>query len=197
MRQLALVLVVFALVMTGCKKSANNGHETKTAKDANGYSYEYVENDPSGTRIYTLDNGLKIYLAVNKDEPRVQTYIAVRAGAKNDPRETTGLAHYFEHMMFKGTDKIGTKDWDKESVLIQAISDKFEEHAAETDPEKKAAIYAQIDSLSQEASQYAIANEYDKICSILGATGTNAWTSYEETVCKRNSIKRNRPLGKG
>ena len=182
MRQLALVLVVFALVMTGCKKSANNGHETKTAKDANGYSYEYVENDPSGTRIYTLDNGLKIYLAVNKDEPRVQTYIAVRAGAKNDPRETTGLAHYFEHMMFKGTDKIGTKDWDKESVLIQAISDKFEEHAAETDPEKKAAIYAQIDSLSQEASQYAIANEYDKICSILGATGTNAWTSYEETV---------------
>lgn len=173
---MALAMVV---AMTSCKKKA---HETKTETDANGYKYEYVTNDPSGTRIYTLDNGLKVYLAVNKDEPRIQTYIAVRVGAKNDPRETTGLAHYFEHMMFKGTDKIGTKDWEKESVLIQAISDKFEEHAKESDPEKKAAIYAEIDSLSQVASQYAIANEYDKICSLLGATGTNAWTSYEETV---------------
>jgi len=182
MKKYALIIMALVFAMVGCKKSANNGHETKTAKDANGYNYEYVENDPSGTRIYTLDNGLKIYLAVNNDQPRIQTYIAVRAGAKNDPRETTGLAHYFEHMMFKGTDKIGTKDWEKESALIQAISDKFEEHAAETDPEKKTAIYAQIDSLSQIASQYAIANEYDKICSVLGATGTNAWTSYEETV---------------
>jgi len=175
-------LLIIGLVISLCGFSQKVTHQTKTAKDANGYSYEYVENDPSGTRIYTLDNGLKIYLAVNKDEPRIQTYIAVRAGAKNDPRETTGLAHYFEHMMFKGSTKIGTKDWEKESVLIQAISDKFEEHAKESNPEKKAKIYAQIDSLSQLASQYAIANEYDKICSILGATGTNAWTSYEETV---------------
>ena len=174
-----ILALAMAIALTGCKKKA---HETKTETDANGYKYEYVTNDPSGTRIYTLDNGLKVYLAVNKDEPRIQTYIAVRVGAKNDPRETTGLAHYFEHMMFKGTNKIGTKDWEKESVLIQAISDKFEEHAKETDPEKKAAIYAEIDSLSQVASQYAIANEYDKICSLLGATGTNAWTSYEETV---------------
>lgn len=179
MRKYALIILALVFSLTSCSKK---GHETKTAQDANGFTYEYVTNDPSGARIYTLDNGLKVYLAVNKDEPRIQTYIAVRAGAKNDPRETTGLAHYFEHMMFKGTDKIGTKDWEKESVLIQAISDKFEEHARETDPEKKAAIYAEIDSLSQLASNYAIANEYDKICSLIGATGTNAWTSYEETV---------------
>ncbi|MCF0205856.1 MAG: insulinase family protein, partial [Bacteroidales bacterium] len=169
--------LIFAFSSCSTKK-----HETKTATDKNGYTYEYVTNDPSGARIYTLENGLKIYLAVNTEQPRIQTYIAVRVGAKDDPRATTGLAHYFEHMMFKGTNKIGTKDWEKESVLIQAISDKFEEYGAETDPEKRTAIYAQIDSLSQVASQYAIANEYDKICSIIGATGTNAWTSYDETV---------------
>lgn len=176
-----LVVVATILSAASCSKE-KGGHETKTATDKNGFNYEYVTNDPANARIYTLENGLKVYLAVNKDEPRIQTFIAVRAGAMNDPRETTGLAHYFEHMMFKGSSKIGTKDWEKESVLIQAISDKFEEYGKETDPEKKAAIYAVIDSLSQEASQYAIANEYDKICSLLGATGTNAWTSYDETV---------------
>ena len=65
--------------------------------------YETIENDPMKVRIYTLDNGLKVYMSVNKSEPRIQTYIAVRVGSKNDPKETTGLAHYFEHMMFKGT----------------------------------------------------------------------------------------------
>ena len=67
-----------------------------------GYRYESVSNDPSNTRIYTLDNGLKVYMSVYKDEPRIQTYVAVKVGSKNDPSETTGLAHYFEHMMFKG-----------------------------------------------------------------------------------------------
>ncbi len=158
------------------------GSKTKTAVDSNGYKYEYVIGDPSNARIYTLDNGLKIYISVNKDKPRVQTLIAVRAGAKNDPRETTGLAHYFEHMMFKGTDKFGTIDWEKEKVYIEQIIDLFELRNATDDLAEKDRIYRQIDSISQIASKYAIANEYDKICSMLGASGTNAWTSYEETV---------------
>ena len=155
---------------------------TKTATDSNGYTYEYVEGDPSNARIYTLENGLKVYLAVNKDEPRIQTLIAVRAGAKNDPRETTGLAHYFEHMMFKGTSKIATMDWEKEGALIAEISDRFELRCETDDQAEKDRLYAEIDSLSTLASKYAIANEYDKICAVIGATGTNAWTSYEETV---------------
>ena len=69
--------------------------------------YESVNGDPMQTRIYTLDNGLKVYLSVNKEEPRIQTYIAVRTGSKNDPAETTGLAHYLEHLMFKGTKQFG------------------------------------------------------------------------------------------
>jgi predicted Zn-dependent peptidase len=162
--------------------SCGTANKTKTTKDSNGYSYEYVKNDPSNARIYTLANGLKVYLSVNKDKPRIQTYIAVKAGAKNDPRETTGLAHYFEHMMFKGTNKIGTLDWEKESVLISQISDLFEKYATITDPLEKKMVYAQIDSISQIAAAYAVPNEYDKVASMIGASGTNAWTSYEETV---------------
>ena len=73
--------------------------------------YETVKGDLSQTQIYTLDNGLKIYMSVNKTTPRIQTAIAVRMGGKNDPAETTGLAHYFEHLMFKGTENFGTSDY--------------------------------------------------------------------------------------
>ena len=76
--------------------------------------YESVAGDLMNARIYTLDNGLKVYLSVYKDAPRVQTYIAVRAGSKNDPAEATGLAHYLEDMLFKGTDKYGSLDYEKE-----------------------------------------------------------------------------------
>ena len=77
-------------------------YETKTITE-DGYTYETVTNDPLKLRIYTLKNGLKVYLSVNKDEPRIQTLIAVKAGSTYDPPETTGLAHYLEHMLFKGT----------------------------------------------------------------------------------------------
>ena len=74
------------------------------------YAYTTVEGDPLKARIYTLDNGLTIYLTQNKEKPEIQTYIVVRAGAQNDPLESTGLAHYQEHIMFKGTDSYGTSD---------------------------------------------------------------------------------------
>lgn len=146
------------------------------------YQYEYAKNDPTQTRIYTLNNGLKIYLSVNKDEPRVQTNIAVRTGSKNDPRENTGLAHYLEHMVFKGTSKIASSNWDEEKKLLQQISDLYEAHKRETDPTKKTRLYAQIDSVSSLAAKYAIPNEYDKMVTSLGAKGTNAYTSTDETV---------------
>jgi zinc protease len=146
------------------------------------YKYESVPNDPTGTRIYTLANGLKVYLSDNKEEPRVQTFITVKTGSKNDPADVTGLAHYLEHMVFKGTSKFGTRDWVNEKVLLKEISDLYEKHKAEHDPEKKKAIYAEIDRVSGEAAKYAIANEYDKMISELGARGTNAFTSLEITA---------------
>ena len=146
-----------------------------------GYRYKSVEGDATATRIYTLSNGLKVYMSVNKEQPRLQTMIAVRVGSKNDPAETTGLAHYFEHLMFKGTDKFGTQNYEAEKPLLDEIERLFEVYRATTDEAERKAIYAQIDSVSQEASKYAIPNEYDKLMQAIGADGTNAWTSYDET----------------
>ncbi|GFR80724.1 peptidase M16 [Elysia marginata] len=159
-------------------------HFEKTQKhvDKNGYEYTTITNDPTGLRLYKLKNGLTVYLAKNDNEPKIQTYIAVRAGSVYDPKDNTGLAHYLEHMLFKGTSKFGTTDWDKEKVLLQKISDLFEKHKAEKESKEKMAIYSTIDSLSLEASKISIANEYDKMMSFTGATGTNAHTSDEETV---------------
>src|SRR5574344_1435290 len=150
------------------------------------YTYKTYPNDPMGVREYTLDNGLKVFMSVYKDAPKVQTYIAVRAGSKNDPYETTGLAHYLEHMMFKGTHQLGTKDWAKESVLIQKIEDLFEVYRMFDDSLTRAVIYHIIDSLSYEASKLAIADEYDKAMSAIGSTGTNAFTSNDYTMYVEN-----------
>lgn len=154
--------------------------------DDHNYEYITVTHDENKVRIYTLKNGLKVFLAQNFDAPRIQTFIPVRTGSNNDPADNTGLAHYLEHMMFKGTSKIGTQDWAKEKVLLDQISDLYEDHKAEQNPEKKKEIYKKIDEISQEASQFAIANEYDKIISSLGASGTNAHTWFDETVYKNN-----------
>ncbi len=160
--------------------------QTQIKTDKSGVRYEVVENDPSQTRIYTLDNGLKIYLSQIQDEPRIQTHIAVRTGSNNDPEDNTGLAHYLEHMLFKGTSKIGTSDWEKEKVILKQISDLYEAHKLETDSDKKTAIYKQIDELSYEASKFSVPNEYDKLISSIGASGTNAHTWYDETIYHNN-----------
>lgn len=146
------------------------------------YDYESVPGDPLGVKIYTLKNGMKLILSINDAEPRIFTNIPVRAGSKHDPAETTGLAHYLEHMMFKGTAKIGALDWEKEKMLLQQISDLYEKHRFETNPEKRKAIYHQIDSVSGEAAKLVAANEYDKMVSSLGARATNAYTWVEQTV---------------
>lgn len=145
------------------------------------YSYEKVADDAMNVRIYTLDNGLKVYLSVNKEQPRIQTMIAVRVGAKNDPKETTGLAHYFEHLMFKGTEKFGTSNYEAEKPLLDQIEQLFEQYRATEDEKERKAIYSQIDAVSQQAAGYAIPNEYDKLVQSIGGDGCNAWTSYDET----------------
>jgi predicted Zn-dependent peptidase len=146
------------------------------------YKYETVKGDPLKTKIYTLDNGLKVYMTVNKETPRLQTYIAVRVGSKDDPHETTGLSHYLEHLMFKGTESFGTSDYAAEKPMLDQIRDLFEVYRTKTDPAERLAIYHQIDSVSYEASKIAIPNEYDKLMSVIGAKGTNAFTSNDMTV---------------
>ena len=149
---------------------------------AQNYHKETYQNDPMNVIHYTLDNGLQVFMSVNKDVPRIQTYIAVRVGSKNDPSESTGLSHYLEHLMFKGTNHFGTLDWPKEQEQLKKIEALYEVYNHTTDPAQRKAIYHQIDSVSYEASKYAIPNEYDKMMSMIGAQGTNAFTSNDMTV---------------
>ena len=154
------------------------------------HNYETVEGDLTKTRSYTLDNGLKVYLSVNKEKPRIQTYIAVRTGSKNDPAETTGLAHYLEHLMFKGTQQFGTTDPVAEAPLLDEITDRYEKYRKLTDPVERKQAYHEIDSVSQLAAQYFIPNEYDKLMAAIGAQGTNAYTSNDVT-CYTEDIPSN------
>lgn len=176
-------LLIIALMLTASisKNAAQAQNALKKGQDGD-YAYEYAENDPLHARIYTLKNGLKVYLSPNKREPRIYTAIPVRVGSKSDPRDNTGLAHYLEHMVFKGTSKIGTQNWEKEKGYLQQISDLYEKHKATADPATRSKIYKQIDSLSLLAAQYAVPNEYDKMTTSLGAQGTNAFTSTDQTV---------------
>ena len=157
------------------------------AKD---YKFTTVEGDLMKTRIYTLDNGLKVYLSVNPEKPRIQTYIAVRTGSKNDPAETTGLAHYLEHLMFKGTKQFGTNNPAAEAPLLAEIEARYEAYRKLTDPEARKQAYHGIDSVSQVAAQYFIPNEYDKLLAAIGAEGTNAYTSNDVT-CYTEDIPSN------
>lgn len=159
---------------------------TTLTAQAQRYSYESVPGDPMQTRIYTLKNGLKIYLSVNKEKPRVQTYIAVRTGSRNDPKETTGLAHYLEHLMFKGTTHFGTSNAEAERPYLDSIEARFEQYRHITDPKARKQRYHQIDSISQLAARYNIPNEYDKMMTAIGSEGTNAYTSNDVTCYVEN-----------
>mgnify|MGYP003298177780 CR=1 FL=1 len=119
----------------GCVRIVPGSHNLGRVEDSDGhkYNYETVDNDITNTLIYTLDNGLKIYMSINKDEPRIQTNIAVNTGSKQDPSDATGLAHYLEHMVFKGTSKIATINWDKEKVILSEISNLYEKRRNTTD----------------------------------------------------------------
>ena len=155
-----------------------------------GPKYETVKGDPLGTKIYTLKNGLTVYMSVNKDEPRIQTLMPVRAGGKDDPADNTGLAHYLEHMMFKGTEQFGTQDYEAEKPLLASIDSLFEVYRTLTDPQARLDLYHQIDSISYEASKIAIPNEYDKLMSIIGSRGSNAYTS-DDVTCYVEEIPSN------
>lgn len=120
-----------------------------TSVSAKDYKYQTFDNDLLKTRIYTLDNGLKVYLSVNDEKPRIQTYIAVRTGSKNDPAETTGLAHYLEHLMFKGTSRFGVTDPAAEKPYLDKIQALYEEYRTLTDAEARRQKYHEIDSISQ------------------------------------------------
>jgi predicted Zn-dependent peptidase len=146
------------------------------------YTGPSVSDDPIQAQIHTLSNGMQLFMSVNPLSPRIQANVAVRAGSKHDPSDTTGLAHYLEHMLFKGTDRLGALNWEEESELLRQIADLYEQHRKAADPLDRKKIYAQIDRLSSKAAKFVASSEYDKLATVMGAKGTNAYTSVEQTV---------------
>ena len=176
-RNLFLFLFAIALSLSVYGQT----YQWKEARSG-GYTYKYVTHDPTNARFYTLRNGLTVILSPTNKEPRIQCYMAVKAGSKTDPATNTGLAHYLEHLLFKGTDKYGSLDWEKERKELDKIDDLYEQYNKTKDADLRKAIYKKIDSVSGVASKYAIANEYDKMMTSMGAQRTNAFTSFEKTV---------------
>ncbi|MBO0357625.1 insulinase family protein [Hymenobacter sp. BT186] len=185
-----LIPALATLGLTQCQTSKPSAAATTTAPTADAtpakqkdYKYQTVDGDPLKARIYTLANGLTVYLSDYDDAPRIQTYLAVRAGSKNDPATATGLAHYLEHMVFKGTSKLGTQNWVAEKTELDKIEALYEVYRSQrNDPAARKRTYHQIDSISSVAAKYAVANEYDKVMGAIGAKGSNAYTSVEQTV---------------
>ena len=152
-RALAIGLALLHLISCTSIMTEHTTHQNES------YPYTTVPGDSLRTRIYKLKNGLTVYMSPYHDEPRIYTSIAVRAGSKNDPAETTGLAHYLEHMLFKGTDSIGSLDYAKEHTELEKIIELYEKYRATSDPEHRAAIYRDIDSISNVAAQFTVPNE--------------------------------------
>jgi len=185
-RLLAPVLLITLVALPACGPAAPTGDDTSPAAAPDNTPYTLIAppdaNDPMATHIYELANGLTVYLSENREEPRFYAEIAVRAGSKHDPADATGLAHYLEHLLFKGTQQMGTLDYEAEKPHLERITELYESHFRETDPVRRDAIYAEINAESREAARYAVANEIDKIYNAMGASGLNAHTWHEETV---------------
>lgn len=145
----------------------------------NGYP---IFEDPIHVTQYTLKNGLTVVLSENHDKPTVMGAVIVKAGGKNDPSDATGMAHYLEHMLFKGTQRLGTINFEEEKVYLDKIDSLYEVLGQTTNPEARLDIQTQINEQSKLAGQYAIPNEMDRMLSEIGGSNVNAFTSNDMTV---------------
>jgi predicted Zn-dependent peptidase len=191
LRSLLASLAMLGLLACSEQRTTGNGDSqskqvTESTPAAPGYRRIDLANvnDPLDAQIFQLDNGLKVYLTENHEAPRFYAEIAVRAGSKHDPADATGLAHYLEHLLFKGNQHLGTLDYTAEKPYLDRIVELYEQHFNAGDAESRAQIYAEINSVAQQAAEFAVPNEIDKIYNAMGGTGLNAHTSNEETVYK-------------
>ena len=136
---------------------------------------------------FELANGLKVFVSTNREQAEVHAQVVVRSGSRHDPIHATGLAHYLEHMLFKGTDKIGTIDYPREKVILDQITVLYQKHLLSQDPEERKIIMAEISRQSTLASQLSIPNDYDRLTQAIGARNVNAFTSNDET-CYHSDI---------
>jgi predicted Zn-dependent peptidase len=137
--------------------------------------------DAQGLKAFKLPKGLSVFIWEDEKAPDVFGMVAVNVGSKEDPAEYTGLAHYLEHLLFKGTDKIGALDWEKEKPIYDQIVAKYDEYAQTTNPEQRKAISKEINQLTIEAAKYNLSNEFSNLVQGMGGEGLNAGTSFDYT----------------
>ncbi len=182
-------LIAFAAgLLAACSEAPVNPTVELEQVQVNAPGYRQINtpsaDDPLNASIYELDNGLRVYLTENHEEPRFYAEIAVRAGSKHDPADGTGLAHYLEHLLFKGNQQMGTLDYASEKPHLDRIVELYEQHFSETDETVRAEIYAEINREAQLAAQYSVPNELTQVFNAMGGSDLNAHTSNEETVYK-------------
>lgn len=131
---------------------------------------------------FVLDNGLTVYLSEDHSRPDIFGGVMVKAGGKDDPKGATGMAHYQEHMLFKGTQNLGTTNWEKEKPIIDEIFRLYDELGKTTDEEERTLIQKKINKASLESAKYAIPNEMSNIINSMGGTNMNAGTGPDYTV---------------
>lgn len=137
---------------------------------------------PLEVKTFRLSNGLTVYLNEDHSKPEIFGAVVVKAGSRNDPEDATGIAHYFEHMMFKGTDQIGTVNWENEKILLDSISMLYDMLASQKDPDARKKMLMEINRLSISAADFAIPNETDVILRDIGGNNLNAGTSFDMTT---------------
>lgn len=135
-----------------------------------------------GLTEYKLDNGLTVILWEDHDQPDVTGYVVVRAGAVDEPAEYTGLAHYLEHMLFKGTQKIGALDWEAEKPIYDSIIALYDQYSEATDPELREKLATQINECSMREAKVSSTEDFFNLLDIIGAEGVNAFTSFDVTA---------------
>ena len=141
-----------------------------------------LPDDSMGVTIHRLKNGLTVYISTDRQKPRVAAWIAVRTGSRNDPPGSTGLAHYLEHMLFKGTDELGTLDFVAEKPHLERVQQLYKDLRGADDPAARARIFAELDAENQAIARHAVPNELDRLYTTLGINGINAFTSDDMTV---------------
>ncbi|OHB63175.1 MAG: hypothetical protein A2Y76_05915 [Planctomycetes bacterium RBG_13_60_9] len=136
---------------------------------------------------FTLNNGLKFLVLERREVPVVSFHTYADVGAVNEVTGITGMAHLFEHMAFKGTRTIGTKDYEAEAAAMAGMDELFDAIKKEkgkgdqADPNILNKLQEQFDQASEEAQKYIVHDEYEEVLTQQGAEGFNAYTSEDAT----------------
>ena len=133
---------------------------------------------------FRLDNGMKFIVLENHDAPVVSFVTHADVGGVDEPDGQTGVAHFLEHLAFKGTEEIGTKDYSAEKRFLERLDRVFVEikqARATGNEEKLAQLTPKFNQLQSVANSFVIQNQYGQIVDTAGGVGLNAVTSADYT----------------